>query len=50
MDMDEPVDNMMAQMFLQAQAQFGSAIKSFWFYDGDPCPGSSTVNRVNEKT
>jgi hypothetical protein len=24
---------------MQAKAQFGDAIKSFWFYDGDFCPG-----------
>jgi hypothetical protein len=23
----------------EAKAQFGSAVKSFWFYDGDLCPG-----------
>jgi hypothetical protein len=26
-------------MFAQAKAQFGNAVKSFWFYEGDLCPG-----------
>lgn len=26
-------------MFRQARAQFGDAIKGFWFYEPDPCPG-----------
>ena len=25
-------------LFKQARAQFGNAVKSFWFYDADPCP------------
>ncbi len=31
-------DEMLAKLFAQAKAQFGDAIKSFWFYDGDLCP------------
>lgn len=27
------------QMFSLARAQFGDAVKSQWFYDGDACPG-----------
>lgn len=26
-------------MIAQGKAQFGDAFKSFWFYDGDVCPG-----------
>jgi hypothetical protein len=26
-------------MFGQAKAQFGDAVKSYWFYEGDFCPG-----------
>lgn len=26
-------------MYEQGKAQFGDAVKSFWFYDGDFCPG-----------
>jgi len=29
----------LAQLFAQARAQFGDAVKGFWFYDGEPCPG-----------
>jgi len=32
-------DELLSVMFRQAKAQFGDAIKSFWFYDGDLCPG-----------
>jgi hypothetical protein len=32
------LDNIMDKLFMQAKAQFGDAIKSFWFYDGDLCP------------
>jgi hypothetical protein len=32
-------EQMLGMMFQQAKAQFGSAVKSFWFYDGDLCPG-----------
>ena len=27
------------QLFRQAQMQFGSAVKSRWFHDGEGCPG-----------
>ena len=30
---------MLSILFRQAKAQFGDAIQSFWFYDGDFCPG-----------
>lgn len=29
----------LAELFARAKAQFGGAAKSFWFYDGDACPG-----------
>ena len=32
-------DAAMAGLLAQAKKQFGNAIKGFWFYDGDPCPG-----------
>ena len=32
-------DQMLDILFTQAKAQFGNAVKSFWFYDGDLCPG-----------
>ena len=41
----KPVDNIKAKadkilelMLAQGRAQFGDAVKSFWFYDGDFCP------------
>jgi hypothetical protein len=33
------ISNLLEQLFRQAQMQFGSAIKSKWFHDGDGCPG-----------
>ena len=33
------IDDTLAAMFEQAQMQFGDAIKSYWFYEPDPCPG-----------
>jgi hypothetical protein len=33
------IGNLLDQLFRQAQMQFGSAIKSRWFYDRDDCPG-----------
>jgi hypothetical protein len=32
-------DQILGTLFRQAKAQFGDAIQSFWFYDGDFCPG-----------
>ena len=32
------IDEILSRLFAQAKAQFGNAIKSFWFYDGDLCP------------
>jgi hypothetical protein len=36
---DNEVHELLDLLFRQAQMQFGSAIKSRWFYDGDDCPG-----------
>jgi hypothetical protein len=35
----------------QAQTQFGKAVKGFWFYDGELCPGclQSEINTVDFK-
>ncbi len=30
---------MLAELLTRSKAQFGDAVKGFWFYDGDPCPG-----------
>ncbi len=32
-------DRILGLMFKQAKAQFGDAVKAFWFLDGDFCPG-----------
>ena len=39
MNVDEFTQQTMAQMFAQARAQFGDAVKSFWFNDSEICPG-----------
>ncbi len=36
-----PGEAALEAMFKQAQAQFGSAVKAHWFYDGPGCPGCS---------
>ena len=33
------IDELMNAFFAQAKKQFGSAVKSYWFYDGELCPG-----------
>jgi hypothetical protein len=32
-------DKILEMMYMQGKAQFGNAMKSFWVYDGDFCPG-----------
>jgi len=32
------LDGLLEKLFMQAKAQFGDAIKAFWFYEGDLCP------------
>ncbi len=32
------VDELLGRFFAQAKAQFGDAVKSYWFYDGNLCP------------
>ena len=38
-------------MFTQAKAHFGSAVKSFWFYESDICPAclKNSMGLVNFK-
>jgi len=38
-DTKASADKLLNAMFMQAKAQFGDAVKSFWFYEGDLCPG-----------
>jgi hypothetical protein len=47
------VNDLLEKFFLQAKAQFGNAVESSWFYDGDLCPactrGSVGVIKVKGK-
>jgi len=38
-DSKAEIDRILSLMFKQAKMQFGDAVKSFWFYEGDLCPG-----------
>ncbi len=38
-DTKTAADKLLNTLFTQAKAQFGDAVKSFWFYEGDLCPG-----------
>lgn len=38
-DSKAEADRILSLMFTQAKAQFGDAVKSFWFYEGEFCPG-----------
>ncbi|HFC11375.1 MAG TPA: hypothetical protein ENJ56_00925 [Anaerolineae bacterium] len=46
MDKDNPFEAVMSEMFMQAHAQFGDAIKAYWFYDEDGCPGCGREVKV----
>ncbi len=39
MNATDHAEAMLAELFTRSKAQFGDAVKGFWFYDGDPCPG-----------
>jgi hypothetical protein len=45
---EEQVEALIAQMFSQAKRQFGNAVKSYWLYDRDPCPGCGFPVEVTE--
>jgi len=38
-------------MYTQGKAQFGDAVKSFWFYDGEFCPGclARSIDKIKFK-
>ena len=38
-DTKASANEVLNMMFIQAKSQFGDAIKSSWFYEGDLCPG-----------
>ena len=47
-------DEMLGKLYAQAKAQFGDAIQSYWFYNGDRCPPCSQrpvgIIKVNDKS
>lgn len=38
-EIDEQIEAALAQLFMQTHAQFGDAIKGYWFNDSEICPG-----------
>jgi hypothetical protein len=36
---DAQAEALVAQMFTLARRKFGKAVKGYWLYDGEPCPG-----------
>ena len=40
-DIKATADKLLEAMFKQGKAQFGDAVKAFWFYEGEFCPGCS---------
>ena len=46
MSADEYINAAMTQMFMQAHAAFGNAVKSFWFNDSNICPGCGRATGV----
>lgn len=52
-DPETSANEVLNSMFKQARAQFGDAVKSFWFYEGDLCPGCMVrpidVMKINGK-
>ena len=36
---NKEISDLLEQLFRQAQMQFGAAVKSRWYHDGDGCPG-----------
>lgn len=47
-DTKTAADELLNILFTQAKAQFGDAVKSFWFYEGDLCPGcmASPIGKI----
>ncbi len=45
------IDELLSSLFAQAKAQFGDAVRFFWFYDGDLCPGcmARPIGRIKFK-
>jgi hypothetical protein len=41
-DTKAAAEQMLNIMFAQGRRQWGNAVKSFWSYEGDQCPGCMT--------
>ena len=39
MNAEEYANELLEELYSQARAQFGSGVKSYWFYNGELCPG-----------
>lgn len=50
-DSRSEAEKILEMMYLRGKAQFGDAVKSFWLYDGDFCPGCQArpVDRMKFK-
>lgn len=46
--MKEQSDDFVATYLKMMQAQFGDAVKAFWFYQGDRCPCCGELNPISE--
>ena len=47
---NEHTIDILSQMYQQAKAQFGNALKAYWFNDSDVCPGCGReIDNVNIK-
>ena len=48
--MKEQQENFVDTYLKMMQAQFGDAVKAFWFYEGDRCPCCGELNPIGEMT
>ncbi|MCK6583467.1 MAG: hypothetical protein HUU11_02780 [Anaerolineales bacterium] len=50
-DAGTEAEKILELMYAQGKAQFGDAMKSFWLYDGDLCPGclARPIDRIKFK-
>ena len=39
MNEEKYLESILSELFARAQAQFGSAVRSYWLHDGNGCPG-----------
>ena len=49
---NKEIEDLLDQLFRQAQMQFGSAVKGRWLHDGEDCPGCGkevTVTKYKKK-